>query len=156
MKRTRTEPMPVRKSFSSPPTASAMLQNHALSVTAGRVAVLSVLLVSTDPLPLRDILSRVSTAGVPVDRVTVYRTLRLLHREGLLYRVGDGTPGGRFGANRTDSSGGLVQVHFKCLHCGLLSGLPNVEPPVTRLPGGFEPYEQNLLITGRCATCHLD
>jgi Fur family transcriptional regulator, ferric uptake regulator len=135
-------------------TATETLKSTGLRHTAGREALLEVLLRADHALSHGDI----DTAlGPDHDRVTIYRTLRTFVDKGLIHRVLDNMGDPRYALCRDACGSGHHQhdhVHFKCNACGQTTCLNTVQIPAVVLPGGYVRQETNLLIEGVCADCN--
>jgi Fe2+ or Zn2+ uptake regulation protein len=130
--------------------ASTMLEDSGLRPTEVRRRVLSSLLGAACALSHREIVDLL--AGL--DRVTVYRNLKLLKEAGLVHGVHgiDGSlryivnPAGRKGC-----PGG--HPHFLCLECGTMSCLVGQELPRVSVPRSAEVRGKQFLAYGLCAAC---
>ncbi len=123
-----------------------------LPVTAARLAVLDRVLGRTDHPDAETLVREFRAAGAPVGRATVYRTLELLVRAGLVARVGHPGRGRRYDP-RTEP-----HDHFACEVCGAVFDLPpgGCSDAVLRrrLAGrGFELRSSSVLAVGRCPDC---
>ncbi len=85
------------------------------------------------------------------DRVTVYRTLKLFIKEGIIHKIVlDGKTqkyklAGRF--RKSD------HAHFYCIHCHKLLCMPQLNVDAGALPVGFEFYSARLVVEGICDYC---
>jgi Fur family ferric uptake transcriptional regulator len=119
-------------------------------VTAPRVKVLAVLSSAGRALSHQEILKRAGRVR-GLDRVTVYRVLEWLERQGLVHRFADDERVWRFIA------GGDVareHAHFKCERCGTVTCLD--ETSLARkleLPVGYRSTKIELTVRGLCSTC---
>jgi Fur family ferric uptake transcriptional regulator len=93
----------------------------------------------------------------PLDRVTVYRTLKTFSDRGLIHKVLDDKGRLKYAlCSQACSTNGHrdEHVHFKCSRCGQTNCL-NVEIPPVKLPLGYVPREVNFLIEGTCQNCSV-
>ncbi len=133
-------------------TPSQRLHAAGLRTTPVREAVLRILGKAGRPLSHQEIARRPGLAGV--DRVTLYRTLATLQKNGLLHSVR-----GLDGAWRFADPPALAErcagnhVHFLCLACNQMTCLPEQPLPWVEEPAGAEVEGKQLIVYGRCARC---
>ena len=92
----------------------------------------------------------------PVDRITVYRTLKTFEKKGLVHSIEDGTGAPKYALCKDDcdtTSHHDLHVHFHCNVCAETFCLPNTALPVILLPDGFQSNEMNLVVKGTCNQC---
>ena len=127
-----------------------LLQQHGISPTPQRVAVYGALRGRTDHPDVDAVFEKLRDALPTLSRTTVYSTMQIFARKGLVREVHaeDGTlrydPDTRFHA------------HFKCRDCGGLFdiGLPDChDHPFASLPAGFVHDGEELVYYGRCPQC---
>lgn len=89
-------------------------------------------------------------ASLPtLSKTTIYNTLSLLEREGLVQSLP--LEGGeiRYDADVTE------HIHFKCIHCSRLFDLSISDSPNKRfLPEGFTIDRSQLFLWGKCRQCN--
>jgi Fur family transcriptional regulator, ferric uptake regulator len=130
--------------------ASALLEKVGVRSTEPRRHVLEALLGAGGSLSHRELVELL--AGL--DRVTIYRNLKVLKAAGLVHGVqgvdgvlrylvnpgrGGGCPGGH--------------AHFLCLECGTMSCLADQALPRIRAPRGAEVRGKQFLVYGLCGAC---
>jgi Fur family ferric uptake transcriptional regulator len=131
--------------------AEAAIRRTGARVTMARVQVLALLLREKQPLTHLQIAGRLRRA-YGIDRVTIYRVLGWLMKNGLANRVAVGDRAWRFDA--IDPAHGHRHAHFQCGECGTVTCLEDVgQPPKMKLPEGYLPSEIELTIKGLCAVC---
>lgn len=131
--------------------AEAMLLNIGARVTRARVEVLTVLLEAERALSHHEVETRIGRA-VAVDRVTVYRVLDWLSREGLAHRIVAEDRVWRY--NASEHAHAHAHAHFQCARCGTVVCLDELdEPSPVSVPKGFVLHEVTLTAKGFCATC---
>jgi Fur family transcriptional regulator, ferric uptake regulator len=103
------------------------------------------------PMPMAKLIGRGQADGV--DSVTIYRTVELFRRLGLVQEVG-------LGRNRLFELSDDYQAHhhhFLCLGCGKItdfdSAVVEAELAQTARQLGFEIQSHQLEATGMCAAC---
>lgn len=129
------------------------LDDHDLPLTRQRLAVAEVLCFAADHLSAEDVARRVAQRGFPVGTATVYRTLDLLVRSGLVREHDFGEGFRRFEL----LASGRGPEHCICTSCGRVSEFANDR--LERLIGllaeevDFRPHRHRLEIYGLCRAC---
>jgi len=124
------------------------LAENNLSKTTGRVNILNILLNSISALSEREIQEKLE--GI-CDRATIYRTLKLFVRSGIIHPIATEGMVTRYILKKEPEE----HVHFKCVDCGSIVCLPEVQIREYPLPSGFSKKEASLLITGICKGCSI-
>jgi Fur family ferric uptake transcriptional regulator len=135
------------------------LHDHSLPVTQQRLAIAEAIFVSGGHLSAEEIAHRVSGGGrgVTVGTATVYRTLDLLVRSGLVkeHDFGDGFK--RYEAGQAGGQGGQPHEHCICSSCGAVTEFSNdrLERMIALLAEEveFRPHHHRLEIYGLCRSC---
>lgn len=132
-------------------TPAETLRHHGLRATAGRKAVLALLLASERPLTHQEILDRLGPDTM--DRVSVYRALHRFVEAGIVHRAYvDGRTWCYETADRCDHD--QCHAHFACRRCGQTTCMEDAVVPLARgITKGFVPERQKVLIEGLCARC---
>jgi len=131
--------------------ARKMLKSAKLYCTAGRVAILKVLMDAGKPLS-HDQISRRS-GKKHFDKVTIYRTLESLLGVGLVHKVFIDKRARHFelADNCTESQ---CHPHFTCTKCGDTHCLTEISLPMARSPHqGFVIHRQQVRLEGLCPAC---
>jgi Fur family ferric uptake transcriptional regulator len=129
-----------------------LLKEFNLRSTPSRKAILNIFLKKNYALTHSDIEKSMPT---DFDRVTVYRTLKTFLDKGLIHKVLDDQGSMKYALCTeacTIAGHHHDHVHFKCSLCGQTSCL-SINIPSIRLPAGYKPTDQNLLIQGICPNC---
>jgi len=146
--------MSVRTTHPSPPSpreqAAALIGCDAAVATPARVAVLAALLQAGRPLSHAEINRRLRRRETP-DRVTLYRTLTWLTRQGLAHRVVGEDRVAHYAVSSTKNRD--AHAHFYCNRCAHFYCLNDVAVAPARLPRGFTAHDAGFVIRGRCAAC---
>lgn len=130
-----------------------LLAQNGLKRTGARLQVLDILR-GRDSATSQPFLEHV--VGKDVDRVTLYRILRVFEEKGIIHKVLDsqGT------ANYAICSGGCSEhahhdehVHFNCDNCHRIFCLEKVRIPEIKIPAGFKVGALKLVATGICEDC---
>lgn len=131
--------------------AKQLVRQTGARVTRPRIQVLAALLQAQRALTHHDIERRLRRAR-GIDRVTIYRVLEWLTRQGLAHRVVLGERSWRFDAVLPRRA--HRHAHFQCGHCGTVECLEGVEePPKVTLPQGYRGDDIELTVKGACARC---
>ncbi len=132
--------------------SETLLRDFKLRSTPNRHEILLLFLRKDYALSHGDIEKAVDSS---LDRVTLYRTLKTFLDKGLIHKVLDDEGSLKYAlCKEACSTEGHHHdhVHFKCTKCGQTNCL-NVAIPPIKLPTGYQPTEQNLLIQGVCDQC---
>lgn len=92
------------------------------------------------------------------DRVTIYRALKLFADHGLIHKVMDDSGAARFACpfsenSQTDEICG-EHLHFKCLNCGHIYCLNEIDRNDLDLPREYKFLSLNLTAKGICKECN--
>lgn len=129
------------------------LDDHGLPVTHQRLAVADAVFQAADHLSADEVARRVAQRGEPVGTATVYRTLDLLVRAGLVreHDFGEG-----FRRYEPMAPGGAHE-HCVCTACGRVMEFSNdrLERMIALLAEevAFRPHHHRLEVYGLCRTC---
>jgi len=132
--------------------AEQLLRQYRLRLTQNRKLVLEVFLAHDGALSQRDIEERLG----PMDRITLYRTLRSFEEGGLVHRAVDGTDKVRFALCRQEcrpADHRHDHAHFHCTRCQKTVCLDGISMPKIRYPLGYQVEESHLVMQGCCPTC---
>ena len=129
------------------------LREHGLPVTAPRLAVAEVVLAADRHLSVEEIGRALAERGAGVGTATVYRTLELLVRSGLVVERDFGE-----GFRRYEPARGTPQhEHLLCTSCGAVEEFRDerLERMTTLIAEGhrFARQRHRLVIYGVCARC---
>jgi Fe2+ or Zn2+ uptake regulation protein len=128
-----------------------MLKSASLYCTAGRVAVLEILLKADAALRQNQIAERLGKKRF--DKVTIYRTLESLSKAGLVHRafVEDRARHFELAHNCTETQ---CHPHFTCTNCGSTHCLIKMSlPKIKNRHNGFVIHHQQTLLKGLCPAC---
>lgn len=129
------------------------LQGHNLPVTQQRLAIAEVIFFSGAHLSAEEIAQRVAGRGTAVGTATIYRTLDLLVRSGLVkeHDFGDGFK------RYEPGSGKQPHEHCICSSCGAVMEFSNdrLERMIALLAEEveFRPHHHRLEVYGLCRSC---
>jgi Fur family transcriptional regulator, ferric uptake regulator len=131
--------------------ATAILKQYGLKKTAGRLALLSILLKANKPLSHKDICMALN--DLYYDSVSVYRSLESFIEAGFVHRVEDESRTWLF-ALCTCGESGHCHPHFFCRSCGRCECLKNYRIPlISDLNDNYVVEEQRYYIRGICRDC---
>ena len=128
-----------------------MLKAANLYCTAGRVAILTVLMKAGKPLSQEQIARR--SEKNHFDKVTIYRTLESLYGVGLVHKAFIDKRARHFelSHNCTESQ---CHPHFTCTSCGDTTCLTGVTLPMAKSPHkGYIIHRQQVRLEGLCPAC---
>jgi Fur family ferric uptake transcriptional regulator len=129
------------------------LEERQLPLTPQRLAVAEVLFRAADHLSAGDVARRVAARGVAVGTATVYRTLDLLVKSGLIREHDFGEGFRRY----EPAAAGQVHEHCICTACGRVTEFSNDR--LERMIGllaeevAFRPHHHRLDVYGLCRDC---
>jgi len=130
--------------------ADERLHAKGLRPTESRSKVLAVLLESGRALTHHQI-QTFSGRLRDLDRVTVYRVLQWLEKNGLVHKFADEGRVWRFMAG---DGGTAEHPHFKCERCGSVICLEDAEVQSNlHLPSGYSSKRMELTVLGLCSVC---
>ena len=133
------------------------LKSNHLKLTTERLAILDQVFAYDDHFRAEDLLVRMRQNGYQVSRATIYRTLPLLVKSGLLTEVIDAQKQSHF-----EHINALQQqhAHLICLRCGKLIEFKNVEidglQEAVCKAYGFKPIKYRNEILGYCFECQAE
>ena len=132
-------------------TAGAILRHVGLKRTAGRIAIIDLLMAADYPLSQQEIAHRLFT--VSLNGVSIYRSLDVFLKAGIVHRVESGDRTWRFAICGCDTRG-HCHPHFICKQCGKVECLSGHKlPDLGVVQAGYVVEEQEVYIRGRCAGC---
>lgn len=131
----------------------AYLREHNLPITAQRLAIADIILGSVNHLSAEDIMLELGARGASVGTATVYRTLEVLLRSGLVVERDFGEGFKRFEASR----GVPHHEHLLCTLCGRVTEFRDERlERMTMLIAeqhGYARQRHRLVISGICGEC---
>ena len=131
--------------------AREILKSAKLYCTAGRVAILKVLMKAGKPLSQEQIANR--SGKERFDKVTIYRTLESLLSVGLVHKAFIDKRAWHFelANNCTEHQ---CHPHFTCINCGDTHCLTEISLPMAKSPHkGFVIHRQQVRLEGLCPAC---
>jgi Fe2+ or Zn2+ uptake regulation protein len=131
----------------------AALYQHKLSITHARTAVFTALQ-NGGPLTMHEL---IKNCGATVDRASVYRTVALFERLGIIQRI---QIGWKYRIELSDTFQ-HHHHHLHCIHCGSITALPEDPELEKRLQSlfqasGFAAEDHTLEVRGVCRNCRVN
>ena len=128
-----------------------LLRRYNLRATAPRLAVVSVLSASPNPMAHRDVLKVLGE--MDWDPATVYRNLVKLAEAGVIKVVSRAEGMARYAVSTTDD--GHHHAHFVCSDCGTVSCLPDATVSEVSAPGRWKTAvaAATIQLQGSCPDC---
>ncbi|HEY0668175.1 MAG TPA: transcriptional repressor [Sphingobacteriaceae bacterium] len=130
-----------------------ILISKEINPTPNRMLVLNYMLYQQAATSLTDIEREL----IPMDRVSVYRTLKTFQEKGLVHSIEDGTGVPKYAmcAEECDAQRHRdLHLHFYCRSCKETFCLPATKIPKVKLPVRFRADEVDLIIKGLCNKCN--
>jgi Fur family transcriptional regulator, ferric uptake regulator len=127
--------------------AEEILTENCLNRTAGRLNILNILISNQKALTEKEI--QIQSDGI-CDRATIYRILKKFTDFGIVHSISEGLVT-KFILKKYPAE----HSHFKCLSCGEITCLPQIQINELQLPQGYTRQEASLIITGKCRNCGL-
>lgn len=132
-------------------SADAILREHGLKQTAGRKALVRLLLNAGKPLSHREICAALQS--LPYDPVSIYRSLEAFVRSGLAHRIEDDNHTWLF-AICPCSESKHCHPHFFCRSCGKCECLKECGmPEIDGLQDRYIVEEKRFYVKGICGSC---
>ena len=131
------------------------LKNIGLRSTRQRKIILELLISCGSPLSHAEILTKIEeSSNEKLDRVTLYRTLEVLRKSGVVHQV-QGIDGvWRFCAHEINEDGCPGDhPHFLCLACGKMVCMTEQKMPRVSVPKGASVEGKQFVVYGRCESC---
>ena len=132
-----------------------MLKEYGLKLTSPRLKVLEVFFSSDRGITYCEILE---VNAKTVDRVTVYRTLKLFEDIGLIHRIIGASDVSAYALSvgKGSAQAGFKQhLHFCCTKCRGVFCLNDHAMPTIIFPEPYQVHSMNVVITGLCLTCNF-
>lgn len=128
---------------------SEYLKQFGLRKTAIREEVVLLLSNSKEALSARELEDKMEG---PVDRVTLYRTLKLFDEKKMIHKIILDDQTTRYVL--VNPVRGTQHPHFHCIVCDKVVCLPNSPLPSCQLPEGFSAQSQSTIVEGICKKCN--
>jgi Fur family ferric uptake transcriptional regulator len=133
-------------------TSDEFLEKKGVRPTAMRLLVYKYLAKSHVALTLTDI----ENAFAKADRTTLFRTLKIFEKKGVVHQIDDGTGIKKYALCEPDCNCELEQdlhLHFHCARCNETVCLTEHKIPHINLPEGFVAEDANVVLKGLCDKC---
>ncbi len=130
-----------------------ILESHGLSKTEVRKKILDLFLQSDNALSL----SAIGSSFEKLDRTTLYRTLKIFERKGIIHKAIDGTTHPKYAMCKAECNEGRhhnKHAHFHCTSCENTFCLDHLPiPTIPNFPKGHIIQDTNLILSGICPDC---
>jgi Fur family ferric uptake transcriptional regulator len=129
-----------------------LLKHHKLRQTAIRIQVIEIFLSRTGAVSQADLEQLLG----PVDRITLYRTLRSFEEQGIIHRAIDATGKLKFAlctGGCSNSEHFDAHAHLYCERCERTLCLDDIAPPLLPAQANFQVTSAFLALHGICAEC---
>ncbi len=132
----------------------SLLNKTGLRKTKVREVILEILQKTGRPLSHQEIASK--KAVISFDRVTIYRTLETLQKNGLLHKILGMDGVWRFCAHEihTNKKCAGNHIHFLCRECNQMSCMPEQHLHWITPPKGATINSKQLVVHGICSKCN--
>ncbi|MGX1929327.1 Fur family transcriptional regulator [Flagellimonas sp. 2504JD4-2] len=129
-----------------------LLEDRGVRPTAMRLLVLKFLAHSKTAKTLNSIQDALEKA----DRTTLYRTIKLFEKKGIVHQIDNGTGAANYAlcdedCDCTPNKG--LHMHFHCTGCGETMCMPQRVLPKLDLPEDYTLENYNLVVKGKCHIC---
>ncbi len=131
-----------------------LLKSKNLNVTEIRRRVIVSLLQPGKALTHKEIEESLERDLGPVDRVTLYRTIRVLLEKGIIHQIPIDAQQVKY--KLADGQKKSDHPHFLCSSCDRLVCMPQLNIKQEMLPFGFTIQSVSLVIEGVCPNCTTD
>lgn len=130
-----------------------ILSKFELSKTKSRIKLLDLFLDLSETISLQEI-----EQSIPdLDRITLYRTLKIFEQKGIIHRAIDGTNHPKYALcaeGCTEVQHHDNHAHFHCVSCEKTVCIDDIVlPKIKGLPLGYKLSDAHLVLNGFCSDC---
>ena len=130
------------------------LKEHQIRPTKIRIELLKIFHQSDFALSHGDIVDKI---GKKFDRVTIYRALDLLDKNGLIHKITDEFVTAKYAlcidGSCLPNMHKCEHIHFKCLSCGNIFCINPEQMPIVNLPNAYKIETLSISARGYCENC---
>jgi Fur family transcriptional regulator, ferric uptake regulator len=130
------------------------LKEHQIRPTQIRIEILNIFHQSDFALSHADIVEQI---GEKFDRVTIYRALDILDKNGLIHKITDDFVTAKYAlcidGSCLPNQHKCEHVHFKCLNCGNIFCISPEKMPIINLPETYQIQSLSISAKGFCENC---
>ena|SRR5690606_9891395 len=136
------------------------LQRKKIRPTAMRLLIYNILNEAKGAISLTDIETIFQTdrdLEIPVDRTTIYRTIKTFEKKGVAHVIEQGNGVLKYAlcqSNCEENHHRDQHLHFYCERCEKTSCLRDQKIPAITLPSGYEIRDLNFIAKGVCDQCN--
>ncbi len=106
--------------------------------------------------PVAHSLARLEAHFAYSDRITLYRTLKIFQKKGVVHAIDDGSGATKYAICDEDCSEHYhvnFHPHFHCTECGETVCLEDTKVADIHIPPGFQIHEAQIVFSGICNKC---
>jgi len=133
------------------------LKEHQIRSTKIRIELLTLFHQTDFALSHADIVDKI---GNKFDRVTIYRALDILDKNGLIHKIKDEFVTAKYAlcidGSCLPNQHKCEHVHFKCLNCGNIFCINPEEMPIINLPETYIIQSLSISAKGFCENCNTN
>lgn len=135
------------------------LKQKKIRPTAMRLLIYNILKQSQQAISMTDIETIFHTSSsleIPVDRTTIYRTVKTFEKKGVAHAIDQGNGVLKYALCQSDCDENHHRdqhLHFYCERCQNTSCLKDQKIPEVVLPQGYQIHELNFMAKGICDRC---
>lgn len=130
--------------------ATEILKSYNQRITSQRIALLELLMNSSNAFALPEIEKMIS---VSIDRVTIYRTLQTFEEIGLVIKMVDCKGTCMYILNLENHQKLSMHPHLHCRECNKIVCLPSLPEEYLEKLGQYQIDEMYFLMQGKCREC---
>lgn len=127
--------------------SKAILKKYQVNLTRTRVLVMDTFLKAKEPLTRTSFYDK--NTG-ELNRITIFRTLKLFLSKKIIYRVHATDRTSRYFLSK---GGTTVHSNFICRVCKKVTPLQTIDPPEVELPDYYTQQNTEIIIEGICDEC---
>ncbi len=129
-----------------------ILKHNNVTVTDIRRQVIALLLEPGKALTQKEIEIALEKMSGSVDRVTVYRTIKVLLKHQVIHKIPIDEQTIKY--KLAEANNKSYHPHFQCESCNKLMCMPQIQIEQNLLPDGYLMQSSSLVIEGVCAICN--
>ena len=102
-------------------------------------------------------LSEIENSFEKIDRITLYRTIKIFEKNCIVHSIDDGTNAPKYALCQEgcECSPKDVHVHFHCTQCAETFCLMQTKIPMIQIPSHFRMQSMYMTVKGICANCKV-
>jgi Fur family ferric uptake transcriptional regulator len=132
-----------------------ILRLYKLKLTSPRVKLLEIFLANDTALTYAELLRLADEA---IDRVSIYRTLKIFEDAGIIHRIVGATISPSYALSHLGEpekeSNHPQHLHFSCIKCNCVYCLDDQLVPPVSLPDIYKVHSLSMIVIGICRICN--